>query len=258
MFRKPRALWMASLCGFVAAVVFFVIGLVHTVSLSRWNPYMTINWDEFLASIHPDFGAGFFLHSFVVLVALAAMVFLLALGSRTYQKHPTSTATGVGFLGIAMAVVGVYNIWLAFGQDMVLLRYHSTQDQALRQTLQHLYQAGFLDTPVISAVVGYFAIPGFLFLGMAFWGRQDSRLQLWLWCWMSAAVLLCSLLSIGYGYDRTFGANQFPRSLMMWSHVGLWLFPTITTALLAFWLQGEVAAAREQPRTEAPPLEKAA
>lgn len=258
MFRKPRVLWMASLCGLVAAVVFFVIGLVHTVRFNRWNPYMTINWDEFLASVSPNFGADFFLHSFVFLIALVALVFLLALGSRTYQLHPTSTVTGVGFLGMAMVVVAVYNIWLAFGQDMVLLRYRSTQDQALRQTFQHLYQAGFLDTPVISAVVAYFAIPGFVFLGMAFWGRKDGWLSMWPWCWVTAAVLLCSMMTLGYGYERTFAANQFPRSLMMWSHVGLWLLPTITMALCAFWLQREETIAREKPSAEAPPLEKAA
>ncbi|MBI3667892.1 MAG: hypothetical protein HY236_16950 [Acidobacteria bacterium] len=259
MFRKTRALSLASLCGFLAAAVFFVIGLYRTIHFSNWQPYATIDWQTFLTQQRPNFGGDFFTHSFLGVVSMAALVFLLALATRTYRLHPTSTVAGAGFLGLGTALMAAYSVWLAFGHDTILLRYSSTQDEALRQTYQHLYQAGFLDAPVISALLAYFAIPGFVFLGLAFWGRKDGRLPLWPWCWASAASLLFAVLTLGYGYDRTFGASQFPRTLMIWGHVGLWLLPTITLALCAYWLlQPEAAAMKQQSAETEPPAIKAA
>ena len=259
MFRKPFAVQAASLCGFVAAVTMFLMGLGLTIGFSRWDPYRPVNWQEFLSSVPTSFGADFFTHSFLAFVAMGALVFLLALGTRAYPAHPTSTVTGLGFLSIPVLLLALYNVWLAFGHNLVLLRYRTTPDEALRQTLQQLYQAGFLAIPVISAFMAYFAIAGFALLGYAFVRREGVGALSW-WCWCSAAALAFAVLALGYGYDRTFGANQMPRTLMAWGQLGLWVLPSVTLALCASWLWQQTAMVIEpaEPQPAQPPLHKAA
>jgi hypothetical protein len=253
MFRSRWAAQGASWCGFLAAFVFFVLGFSLTLGVSRWDPYMEIDWAGVLESANTVFGAQFFLHSFLAFAGMATAVFFAGLAARLYAVHPTSATGGAAFLSIATLLLAVYNVWLAFGHDLVLLRYRSTSDEALRQTFQHLYQAGYLGTPVLAAVMAYFAIPGFLLLGRAFRGRRDAG-SLWFWCWASAATLVFGVLALGYGYDRTFGANQMPRTLMIWGNLALWVFPTVTTALGASWLwrEGIAQGERSRPRAEKP------
>jgi hypothetical protein len=259
MFRRQFAARAATLCGLLAAVVYFFLGLSLTIGFSRWDPYMRINWQNYLDSVRTSFGADFLTHSFLAFVALGTLLFFLALGARLYPVHPTSTVSGLVFLSIPVVLLAIYNVWLAFGHDLVLLRYRSTSDEALRQTFEHLYQAGFLGTPVLSAVMAYFAIAGFLLLGFAFVGRPTGR-ALSLWSWLSAAGLVFAVLALGYGYDRTFGANQMPRTLMTWGHLGLWVLPSVTLGLCASWLwQNRTAEAeRAEPQPTQPPLPKAA
>jgi hypothetical protein len=258
MFRKSRSLSLGSLCGFLAAVVFFLVGLTVTVHFSRWDPYMKVDWQGFLASLHPNFAGDFILYSFLFDVCIAALFFLLALGSRLYMTHPTSTVAGLGCLGVGVVIAAIYSVWMAFGQAMVLMRYQSTQDEALRQTFQHLYQAGFLDIPVISMLIAYFGFWGFVFLGNAFRNRDDGSGWLTGWCWVSAASFLWAILVLSYGYDRTFSMNQFHRTLMMWGQLGLWVLPTITMGLCAGWIWPQ-RTAMEQPSAETqPPAAKAA
>jgi hypothetical protein len=250
MFRKPFATRAASLCGLVASVAFFIAGIRLTLSFGRWDPYARIDWQQFMDTLRPSFGADFFLHSFMALVAMGALFFLLALGTRTSSVHPTSTAMGVGFLGLPMVLMTLYSVWQAFGKDLVMQRYHSTQDEAFRQTLQHLFQVGYLDTPVLLGMMAYFSIVGFAFLGNAF--RREGGLPLALACWLSALTLLAGVLVLGYGYDRIFTVKQFPRTLMTWGHLGIWVIPTITLAICSawLWLAPTVTAAKVE---EAPP-----
>ncbi len=256
MFRQPLALRAASLCGLVAAVAFFVIGWNLTARFGRWDPYAAVDWQQMMTSAPVNFGADFFLHSFIALAAMAALFFFLALGARLYRGHPTSTVTGLGFLGLAVGVLTIYNVWAAFGKDLVVLRYRSTSDEALRQTLQHLYQAGFLDVPVITGIMAYFALVGFIFLGNAFRGQGSGRVTT-AGCWLSAAGLLFAVLALSYGYDRMFAASEFHRTLMMAGQVGLWLLPSITIAWSAAWLW--LATGVPVSGAEAPPsLQQAA
>jgi hypothetical protein len=259
MFRKQFAVRAVSLCGFLAAVTMFLMGLSLTIGFSRWDPYMRVDWPQFLGSVRTAFGAAFFTHSFLAFVAMGALVFLLAVGTRTYAAHPTSTVTGLGFLSIPVLLLALYNVWLAFGHDLVLLRYRSTPDEALRQTFQQLYQAGFLALPVISAFMAYFAIVGFALLGYAFFRREGGTGLSW-WCWLSAAGLAFAVLALGYGYDRTFGVNQMPRTLMGWGQLGLWVLPSVTLGLCASWLWQQPAMVAGQAGLEPaqPPLDKAA
>ena len=94
---------------------------------------------------------------------------------------------------------------------------------------------------MIAALLACFAIPGFALLGIAFRGRNENWMAVCPWCWLSAAGLLVAVFALGYGYDRTFAANQFPRTLMIWSHLGLWVLPSITLAICAAWLRREAS-----------------
>jgi hypothetical protein len=259
MFRKQFAVQAASLCGFLAAVTMFLMGLGLSLGFSRWDPYMPVNWPQFMASVQTAFGVAFFTHSFLAFVAMGSLIFLLALGTRTYAAHPTSTVTGLGFLSIPVLLLALYNVWLAFGHDLVVLRYRSTTDEALRQTLQQLYQAGFLAIPVISAFMAYFAIAGFALLGYAFVRREGLGALSW-WCWSSATGLAFAVLALGYGYDRTFGTNQMPHTLMAAGHLGLWVLPSVTLGLCASWLWQQPARVAGEAELEVAqsPLDKAA
>ena len=258
MFRKSGALFLASLCGFAAALVFFLVGLVQTIQFSRWDPYLKFDWQRLIGSAQPSFPSDFFAHSFLGLVSFGALVFLLALATRLYELHPTSTVAGAGFLGLGFVVMAAYSVWLAFGNDLLLARYKSTQDEVLRQTFQQVYQAGILDLPVISGLLACFAIPGFLLLGNAFRGRTDKFIPVWPWCCVSAASLLFSVLALGYGYDRTFVAGRFPRTLMIWGQLGLWVLPTVTFGLCAAWLRWGATAAERLVAKAEPPMAMAA
>ena len=49
MFRKQFAVQAASLCGFLAAATMFLMGLSLTIGFTRWDPYMRVDWQQFLA-----------------------------------------------------------------------------------------------------------------------------------------------------------------------------------------------------------------
>ena len=48
---------------------------------------------------------------------------------------------------------------------------------------------------------------------------HEKWMAVWPWCWLSASGILFAVFALGYGYDRTFAANQFPRTLMIWSRL---------------------------------------
>lgn len=244
MFRKSRGLWWAGLCGWVAAIVFFIMGIVETVRFSRWDPFAKIDWQSLLSSLHPSFGGQFVLHSFLFIVCLGALIFLLGMGARTYDAHPTSTVIGLGFLSIPLVLTALYNVWLAGARGILLLRYQGTQDMAVRQGIQHLFQTGALYTPLLWAMFAYFGFWGFVFLGNAFRGHSEVGLQMTPWCWVSALTLLWSVFTLAFGYAHMFAASSVPRALMIWGDLGLWVLPTITMALGAswLWLQPKAAA----------------
>lgn len=236
MFRKTRGLWAAVVCGFLASVVFFIIGIAETVRFSRWDPYKVTDWQSLLSSMHLNFWGTWVLHSFLFDVCIAALFFFLALGSQIYDMHPASTVAGLGFLSVPLTLMAIRNVWLAVGQNAMLLRYQSTADTALRQTFQTFYQANLFGVPILSALIAYFGFWGFLFLGYAFRGRRETRMGLWGWCWLSALSLLWAIVSLSFGYYRTFRQNAFPRTLMIWGDLGVWVLPSITLALCAAWL----------------------
>ncbi len=242
MFRDSRPVRFASLCGWLTAIVFFIVGLVETLRFTRWNPYAKTDWSAMLSSLQPRAGGDFVLHSFIFCVCLAGLFFLLALGSRIYQTHPTTTVTGLGFLGVPLVLMGIYNVWLAFGHDMLVLQYQRTQETGL----QYLYQAGLFGLPYMAALVAYFGFWGFVFLGYAF-GAQRRALGLRGWCWASAAGLIWSIVVSFYGYHQIYAANFFPRTLMIFGDLGLWILPTITLAISASWLWTQSRLAMVQP-----------
>ena len=239
MFRDSRAVWLATVCGWVAAVVYFIIGWSETISFSRWEPAGSVK--SMLAAMHSNVAGNLVLYSFIFIVSLGALFFLLALGSRLYAGHPTSTVTGLSFLAIPFGLMALSSVWLALGRDFVLLQYQKTQSTALESVLAR----SAFGIPFMSALIAYFGFWGFVFLGNAFRAQKDSW-GLTPWCWISALGFLWSILVLAYGYDQIYAAGEFPRALMIWGDLGIWILPTITMAISAswFWVHSNAIMAR--------------
>src|SRR5689334_8075213 len=118
MFRNSRALNLAVFTGWVGAIVFFIMGLTETIRagdyLSRVASATAAMPERTMPIATATGPAMFVLHGFIFTVCLGALFYLLALGSRMYSVHPTSTVTGLAFLSVPITLMAIHEAWLAF------------------------------------------------------------------------------------------------------------------------------------------------
>ncbi|MFQ5777376.1 MAG: hypothetical protein ACE5IP_05165 [Terriglobia bacterium] len=235
MFDSQRAVLSAAGLGYLLSgfLVALAGGSAYFVFLR--DPHRLVRqWDQWLAQRAQLPGVGVLGGLLLFLVALAGLIFFLAVAARAARLHPTSALLGGLLLTAGLLAVGALAVWRGMVAPYAALQYQWTREPAARAALlvearmgEHFFQLG------LWCFLG-FAAPGLYFLGRAVRGERGWLPDV---LKLAAALILLHLPVTLYVARESLLHQRYLRWLAVLDQLWLWSGLALAVFFCARWLR---------------------
>lgn len=239
MFRKPWPLKVAGAIGVGAGLLYMWLALDWAGHMQSLDPYARQDWHSLMEGTALNAGEMIFTQTMIFLAMLALIVFFAALASQAWRHHPSLAAVGGLLMSVAVGMLALRALWVAFVQVPMSIVHHGGTDEAFREILQNQYQAGVFTSVFFGWCYVFFIAPGLILMGVALLPVKRLAHFLPLTFALAGVASVIFIPVLAYIGNQLFMDHFFDRELAGAAFFAMWFLQGLAFLVGGAWLGRE-------------------